>query len=110
MKGPGLDNSSDTLTRSEIAGAIHRSLGISQSESLAVVEAILETMAGALERGENVKITNFGSFLARDKSERVGRNPKTGEEAPIAARRVVTFRASQALKDRVAGGPRLDQP
>jgi integration host factor subunit alpha len=92
----------DTLTRAEIAEAIHRKLGVSRAESLGLVEAILQHMCGALSGGENVKISGFGTFLLRDKSERVGRNPKTGVEVPITPRRVMTFRASQMLKDRIA--------
>jgi integration host factor subunit alpha len=92
----------DTLTRAEIAEAIHRKLGVSRAESLGMVEAILQHMCGALSGGENVKISGFGTFLLRDKSERVGRNPKTGVEVPITPRRVMTFRASQMLKDRIA--------
>ena len=68
-----------------------------------MVETILEEMTDALERGENVKISGFGTFLLRDKGERIGRNPKTGVEVPITPRRVLTFRASQMLKDRIAG-------
>jgi integration host factor subunit alpha len=94
--------SSETLTRAEIAEAIHRKLGLSRSESLAMVEAILQHMCEALSEGENVKISGFGTFLLRDKGERVGRNPKTGVEVPITPRRVMTFRASQMLKDRIA--------
>lgn len=95
--------STETLTRAEIAEAIHRKLGISRAESLAMVEAILQHMCSALSEGENVKISGFGTFLLRDKGERVGRNPKTGVEVPITPRRVMTFRASQMLKDRIAG-------
>jgi integration host factor subunit alpha len=95
--------SMDTLTRAEIADAINRSLGLSRSDSLAMVESILRLMSDALARGENVKISGFGTFLLRDKSERVGRNPKTGVEVPITPRRVLTFRASQMLKERISG-------
>lgn len=94
-----------TLTRIDIADAVQRSVGVSRSQSLQMVEAIIEHMRAAMEKGENVKITGFGTFLLNDKEERVGRNPKTGEEAPISARRVLTFRASQALRDRVATPP-----
>ncbi|WP_159976019.1 MULTISPECIES: integration host factor subunit alpha [unclassified Novosphingobium] len=94
--------STDTLTRAEIAEAIHKKLGISRAESLAMVESILQQMCSALSNGENVKISGFGTFLLRDKGERVGRNPKTGVEVPITPRRVMTFRASQMLKDRIA--------
>ena len=92
-----------TLTRADLAEAVNRKLGLSRAESLAMVEEILDLMSDALAAGENVKISGFGTFLLRDKSERVGRNPKTGVEVPITPRRVLTFRASQMLKDRVAG-------
>lgn len=95
--------SRDTLTRAEIADALNRKLGLSRAESLGLVESILEKMSIALERGENVKISGFGTFLLRDKTERIGRNPKTGVEVPITPRRVLTFRASQLLKERIAG-------
>ena len=93
----------ETLTRAEIAESIHSKLGLSRTESLAMVESILQHMCGALADGENVKISGFGTFLLRDKGERIGRNPKTGVEVPITPRRVMTFRASQMLKDRIAG-------
>ena len=82
---------------------MNHKLGLSRADSLAMVEAILGHMTEALAAGENVKISGFGTFLLRDKSERIGRNPKTGVEVPITPRRVMTFRASQMLKDRVAG-------
>jgi integration host factor subunit alpha len=91
-----------TLTRADLAEAINRRLGLSRSESLAMVESILSLMGDALAGGENVKISGFGTFLLRDKTERVGRNPKTGIEVPITPRRVLTFRASKMLKERVA--------
>ena len=93
-----------TLTRADLAETINRKLGLSRAESLAMVESILEKMCGALAKGENVKISGFGSFVLRDKNERIGRNPKTGVEVPITPRRVLTFRASQLLKDRIAKG------
>jgi integration host factor subunit alpha len=95
--------SMDTLTRAAIAEAINHKLGLSRAESLAMVESILDHICEALQRGENVKISGFGTFLLRDKAERIGRNPKTGVEVPITERRVLTFRASQMLKDRIAG-------
>lgn len=95
--------SMSTLTRADLADAINRKLGFSRSEALAMVESILGLMGGALAQGENVKISGFGTFLLRDKNERVGRNPKTGIEVPITPRRVLTFRASQMLKDRIVG-------
>jgi integration host factor subunit alpha len=72
---------------------------------LALVESILGHMCSAMADGQNVKISGFGSFVLRDKKERVGRNPKTGVEVPITPRRVLTFRASQKLKDRIASAP-----
>lgn len=91
-----------TLTRADLAETINRKMGLSRAESLDLVEEILDKMGEALEGGENVKISGFGSFILRDKRERVGRNPKTGIEVPITPRRVMTFRASQLLKDRIA--------
>jgi integration host factor subunit alpha len=94
--------SMSTLTRADLAEAINRKLGLSRAESLGMVEAILRHMCESLANGDNVKISGFGTFLLRDKTERVGRNPKTGVEVPITPRRVLTFRASQMLKDRIA--------
>ena len=94
--------SMETLTRAAIAEAINRKLGLSRAESLQMVESVLDHISDALAAGENVKISGFGTFLLRDKSERIGRNPKTGIEVPITPRRVLTFRASQLLKERVA--------
>jgi integration host factor subunit alpha len=95
--------SMSTLTRADLAEAINHRMGLSRAESLGMVEAILRHMCEALANGENVKISGFGTFLLRDKTERVGRNHKTGVEVPITPRRVLTFRASQLLKDRIAG-------
>ena len=92
-----------TLTRADLADAVHLKVGLSRSESLNLVESILRLMCDSLADGENVKISGFGTFLLRDKGERIGRNPKTGVEVPITPRRVMTFRASQMLKDRVSG-------
>lgn len=90
-----------TLTRADLAESINRKIGLSRVDSLNMVESILGHMCDALANGENVKISGFGTFLLRDKAERVGRNPKTGVEVPITPRRVMTFRASQMLKDRI---------
>ena len=95
--------SMETLTRAEIAEAINRKLGLSRSESLGMVESILRHMSDALAKGQNLKISGFGTFLLRDKAQRIGRNPKTGIEVPITPRRVLTFRASQMLKERICG-------
>jgi integration host factor subunit alpha len=93
-----------TMTRADLADIIHREIGLSRAESAKIVERILHHMCHALSEGENVKISGFGSFILRDKGERVGRNPKTGVEVPIAPRRVMTFRASQIMRDRIAKG------
>ena len=93
-----------TLTRADLAQAINRKLGFSRAESLDLVEAVIGQMCDAMARGENVKISGFGSFVLRDKRERIGRNPKTGVEVPITPRRVMTFRASQLLKEKIAKG------
>jgi integration host factor subunit alpha len=90
-----------TVTRAELAEAVYQQVGLSRNESASLVEAVLDEMAAALERGETVKISSFGSFGVRKKGERVGRNPKTGEEVPITPRRVLVFRASHVLKDRI---------
>lgn len=93
-----------TLTRADLAETVNRRMGLSRAESLDMVESILAKMCEAMSDGENVKISGFGTFVLRDKKERVGRNPKTGVEVPITPRRVMTFRASQKLKDRIARG------
>ncbi|MDA0820575.1 MAG: integration host factor subunit alpha [Proteobacteria bacterium] len=90
-----------TLTRADLAETINRKMGLSRAESLDMVESILEKMSKALEAGENVKISGFGTFVLRDKRKRIGRNPKTGVEVPITPRRVMTFRASQLLKEKI---------
>jgi len=91
-----------TLTRADLADVVHRELGLSRAESAHLVERVLHHMCHSLSEGENVKISGFGTFILRDKGERVGRNPKTGVEVAIAPRRVMTFRASQIMRDRVA--------
>ena len=91
-----------TLTRADLADALHREVGLSRADSAKIVEQVLADMCEALSRGENVKISGFGTFVLRDKGERVGRNPKTGVEVPIAPRRVLTFRASQTMRERIA--------
>ena len=99
-----MSRSVGTLTRADLAEAINRKMGFSRAESLDMVESVLDHMSEALKRGENVKISGFGSFVLRDKKERIGRNPKTGVEVPITPRRVMTFRASQLLRERIAKG------
>ncbi|MEP7315109.1 MAG: integration host factor subunit alpha [Sphingomicrobium sp.] len=93
---------SGTLTRADLSDLVHRKLGLSRAESASMVERILYHMCHSLSDGQNVKISGFGSFILRDKGERIGRNPKTGIEVPIAPRRVMTFRASQIMRDRIA--------
>ena len=90
-----------TLTRADLAETLHREVGLSRADSAKIVEQILHEMCAGLSRGENVKISGFGTFVLRDKGERVGRNPKTGVEVPIAPRRVLTFRASQMMRERI---------
>ena len=93
---------SGTLTRADLSDIVHRKLGLSRAESANLVERMLYYMCHALSEGQNVKISGFGSFILRDKGQRIGRNPKTGVEVPIAPRRVMTFRASQIMRDKVA--------
>ena len=94
--------SDKTLTRMDLSEAVFREVGLSRNESADLVETVLELMSSALVRGEQVKISSFGTFSVRDKNARVGRNPKTGEEVPITPRRVLTFRPSHLMKERVA--------
>ena len=91
-----------TLTRADLAESLHREVGLSRADASRLVEQILHHMCESLAKGENVKISGFGSFILRDKGERIGRNPKTGVEVPIAPRRVLTFRASQIMRERIA--------
>ncbi|MCB9991333.1 MAG: integration host factor subunit alpha [Rhodospirillales bacterium] len=92
-----------TITRADLAEAVYEQVGLSRNESSDLVEAVLDEMMNALIREENVKISSFGSFSVRQKGERVGRNPKTGVEVPILPRKVLVFRASHVLKDRING-------
>jgi len=95
-----------TITRMDLSESVFREVGLSRNESADLVESVLKHMSDALVRGETVKISSFGTFSVRDKSARIGRNPKTGEEVPIHPRRVLTFRPSHLMKDRVAAGNR----
>ncbi len=95
---------SKTLTRMDLSESVFREVGLSRNESADLVETVLDHISDALVAGENVKISSFGTFSIRDKSERIGRNPKTGEEVPIKPRRVLTFRPSHLMKERVANG------
>ncbi len=95
-----------TLTRMDLSEAVFREVGLSRNESAQLVETVIDLISEALVRGEQVKISSFGTFSVRQKSARVGRNPKTGEEVPIQPRRVLTFRPSHLMKERVAEGNR----
>ncbi len=90
-----------TIIRADLSEAVYQEVGLSRNESAELVESVLNEISDALVRGEMVKLSSFGSFSVRQKSERVGRNPMTGEEAPILPRRVLVFRASHALKSRI---------
>ena len=96
--------SETTLTRMDLAEAVFKEVGLSRNESADLVESVLQHMSDALVKGESVKISSFGTFNVRDKAQRMGRNPKTGEEVPIAPRRVLTFRPSHLMKDQVDAG------
>ena len=91
----------DTVTRAHLSEAVYQEVGLSRNESANLVEQVLGEMAEALVRGEMVKISSFGTFSVRQKGERIGRNPKTGQEVPILPRRVLVFRASHVLKQRI---------
>lgn len=97
----GVFMSNTTLTRADLTEAIYEEIGLSRNESAALVESVLDEVSSCLVDGENVKISSFGSFLVRQKNGRMGRNPKTGEEVPIDPRRVLVFRPSQVMKDRI---------
>ena len=93
-----------TLTRMDLSEAVFREVGLSRNDAAQMVEGVVTHVSDALANGEPVKISSFGTFSVRDKTARVGRNPKTGEEVPIQPRRVLTFRPSHLMKDRVAVG------
>jgi integration host factor subunit alpha len=102
--GTGNGMSEKTLTRMDLSDSVFREVGLSRNESAQLVENIIQHMSDALVKGDQVKISSFGTFSIRDKAARVGRNPKTGEEVPIHPRRVLTFRPSHLMKERVAAG------
>lgn len=93
-----------TLTRADLADALVEQIGLPRNESQELVERVLSEISDCLARGENVKLSSFGSFGIKQKGERIGRNPKTGEEVPITPRRVLVFRASSIMKTRVNSG------
>ncbi|BCB20304.1 MULTISPECIES: integration host factor subunit alpha [Bosea] len=92
-----------TVTRADLCEAVYQKIGLSRTESSKLVEAVLDEICDAVARGENVKLSSFGSFVVRDKGERIGRNPKTGVEVPIEPRRVMVFKPSNVMKARING-------
>lgn len=92
-----------TLTRADLCDAVHEEVGLSRQECSALVERTLDLIVESLEQGHTVKLSGFGVFQVREKTARMGRNPKTGEPAAINPRRVISFRASQIMKSRVHG-------
>jgi integration host factor subunit alpha len=90
-----------TVTRADLCEAVYQKVGLSRTESADLVELVLDEICSSIVRGESVKLSSFGSFVVRNKGERVGRNPKTGEEVPISPRRVMVFKPSNVLKQRI---------
>ena len=97
----GLAVSGKTITRADLCEAVYQKVGLSRTESAALVELVLQELTDCLERGETVKLSSFGSFVVRKKGQRIGRNPKTGKEVPISPRRVMVFKPSAILKQRI---------
>jgi integration host factor subunit alpha len=93
-----------TVTRADLSEAVYQKVGLSRTESSALVESVLSEICDCLANGETVKLSSFGSFIVRDKGQRIGRNPKTGIEVPIDPRRVMVFKPSNVLKARINGG------
>ena len=98
----------NATTRSTLSEAVYRNVGLSRNESATLVDSVFTEISKSLINGQDVKISSFGTFIVRNKKERVGRNPKTGEEVPITARQVVTFRASNVLKSEVSDLSKID--
>ena len=99
-----------TVTRADLCEAVYQKVGLSRTESAALVELVLKEITDCLERGETVKLSSFGSFVVRKKGQRIGRNPKTGKEVPISPRRVMVFKPSAILKQRINGADVPDEP
>src|SRR5215213_9554187 len=93
--------SGKTITRADLCEAVYQKVGLSRTESAALVELVLGEITNCLERGETVKLSSFGSFVVRKKGQRIGRNPKTGKEVPISPRRVMVFKPSAILKQKI---------
>ncbi len=91
----------NTITRAHLGETVYQEVGLSRNESAELLEAVLTEVSNALSRGETVKVSSFGSFSVRQKGQRIGRNPRTGQEVPILPRKVLVFRPSQVLKDRI---------
>jgi integration host factor subunit alpha len=98
-----------TVTRADLSEAVYQKVGLSRTESAALVESVLSEICDCLADGETVKLSSFGSFIVRDKGQRIGRNPKTGIEVPIDPRRVMVFKPSNVLKARINGGSAVDE-
>jgi integration host factor subunit alpha len=92
-----------TVTRADLCEVVYQKVGLSRTESATLVELVLKEITDCLERGETMKLSSFGSFVVRNKGQRIGRNPKTGKEVPISPRRVMAFKASPILKQRING-------
>jgi integration host factor subunit alpha len=99
-----------TITRADLTEAVYQEVGLSRNESADLVETVLSEIAAALARGDSVKVSSFGSFSVRQKGRRVGRNPKTGEEVPILPRKVLVFRPSHVLRDRINEAQTAETP
>ena len=95
--------SGQTVTRADLCEAVYQKIGLSRTEASKLVETVLDEICDAVARGENVKLSSFGSFVVRDKGERIGRNPKTGVEVPIEPRRVMVFKPSNVMKASING-------
>ncbi|MGI4878744.1 MAG: integration host factor subunit alpha [Janthinobacterium lividum] len=93
-----------SITRADLCEAVHKEIGLSRAESSGLVEQVLDEICRTLVSGDNVKVSSFGSFVLRNKGQRIGRNPKTGQEVPIEPRTVLTFRPSQLLRERINDG------
>lgn len=98
-----------TITRADLCEAVYQKLGLSRAESSELVESVLREISDTLAKGETVKLSSFGSFIVRQKGERVGRNPKTGIEVPITPRRVLVFKPSNVMKARINGLEAADE-
>lgn len=98
-----------TITRADLSEAVYQKLGLSRAESSELVETVLREISDTLAKGETVKLSSFGSFVVREKGERIGRNPKTGVEVPITPRRVLVFKPSNVMKARINGENAADE-